>query len=407
MSVQPIPLVLKRSPEHWMLEDYLRENPEVVVVGLDWITEFKDRENKLRSFYHCSLEQCYNEQGTSRQMMQHLHRIHHLLGWLEVHGHQGGETWQKTVAKVMEAWKTGVSKGRIRVIYDTERRGMAEKARLRLTKQQIDNLILENQSGQCDELAGQSECLEVDSNEVTTHVEKLVDDTINTEEPNIADVQPSQEHVEAFVDAREASQASMQFVESSEPNIEAMQIRETFIKATSSEDVEKAEKDFVKKEEDLGPKDLLAVREDNDILVDLINKPSKPSKSPEWVLKDNVRKEVNKFLFNYYARTPDEMFDRLGNPKKIKIKTADEFSYYCKRFTDQFVKDIMESYKSFNGGSIEGIETANMGAYNIEHDIRKFFCRDEIAPRTPNELGHHLSGGARDQGDIDLFNCYD
>lgn len=77
MLVQPVPLVIQRDPEHLRLEQYIVDNPEVkpscpfckhemqvVVVGLDWVTEFQ-KEGE-RSFYHCSLVPCKNEQGNSR-----------------------------------------------------------------------------------------------------------------------------------------------------------------------------------------------------------------------------------------------------------------------------------------------------------------------------------------------------
>ena len=41
-----------------------REFLQVVVVGLDWVTEFQKEGD--RSFYHCSLKPCKNEQGNSR-----------------------------------------------------------------------------------------------------------------------------------------------------------------------------------------------------------------------------------------------------------------------------------------------------------------------------------------------------
>ena len=40
MLVQEVPLVLAK-PEHPRLEQYVVDNPGVVVVGLDWVTEFQ------------------------------------------------------------------------------------------------------------------------------------------------------------------------------------------------------------------------------------------------------------------------------------------------------------------------------------------------------------------------------
>ena len=48
----------------WAVHPYNLVSLQVVVVGLDWVTEFQ-KEGE-RSFYHCSLQPCKNEQGNSR-----------------------------------------------------------------------------------------------------------------------------------------------------------------------------------------------------------------------------------------------------------------------------------------------------------------------------------------------------
>ena len=51
MLVQEVPLVLSK-PEHPRLEQYVVDNPGVVVVGLDWVTEFQvPQECEARGLY--------------------------------------------------------------------------------------------------------------------------------------------------------------------------------------------------------------------------------------------------------------------------------------------------------------------------------------------------------------------
>jgi len=141
MLVQPVPLVLQREPEHPRLQQYIVDNPEVVVVGLDWVTEFQ-KEGE-RSFYHCSLQPCKNEQGNSRQMMQHLHRLHHVAGWLQEHGHVDLPP-QQSLQKVEQLRKSKKDvQGKVRVIADADRWSQAKKARLRLSKAMVDSLFSE------------------------------------------------------------------------------------------------------------------------------------------------------------------------------------------------------------------------------------------------------------------------
>ena len=63
---------IRRSPEHPLLLQYLRDNYGEMLVGLEMVTEFRTEEAGERPFYHCCLPDCFNEQGNSRQMMEHL-----------------------------------------------------------------------------------------------------------------------------------------------------------------------------------------------------------------------------------------------------------------------------------------------------------------------------------------------
>jgi hypothetical protein len=62
--VQPVSLVLT-APEHDRLEQLLADNPAVVVVGLAWVTELEGGPGD-RTYYHCALGPCRDEQGTAR-----------------------------------------------------------------------------------------------------------------------------------------------------------------------------------------------------------------------------------------------------------------------------------------------------------------------------------------------------
>ena len=90
-----LPFKIQRCPEHLTLADYINDNPAppCPFVGLENITEFSMTKEGLekarpdavtRPFYHCSLEGCYNEQGDSRQMFEHLVTYHHVSTWLRV-----------------------------------------------------------------------------------------------------------------------------------------------------------------------------------------------------------------------------------------------------------------------------------------------------------------------------------
>ena len=79
--------VIKSSPEHSSLQEYLSDNPDppCPIVGLENITEFRTRDGSKRPFYHCSLGGCCHDQGDSRQMFQHLITFHHVFTWAQEH----------------------------------------------------------------------------------------------------------------------------------------------------------------------------------------------------------------------------------------------------------------------------------------------------------------------------------
>ena len=77
--------VIKSSPDHRSLQEYLSDNPEppCPIVGLENVTEFQTKDGAKRPFYHCSLGGCCHDQGDSRQMFQHLITFHHVLTWAQ------------------------------------------------------------------------------------------------------------------------------------------------------------------------------------------------------------------------------------------------------------------------------------------------------------------------------------
>lgn len=79
--------VIKSSPDHRSLQEYLSDNPEppCPIVGLENVTEFQTKDGAKRPFYHCSLGGCCHDQGDSRQMFQHLITFHHVLTWAQEH----------------------------------------------------------------------------------------------------------------------------------------------------------------------------------------------------------------------------------------------------------------------------------------------------------------------------------
>jgi len=143
-------VVIKCNPDHLTLADYLADNPHppCPIVGLDNITEFWPGQRKSgekitynkRPFYHCSLPDCYNEQGNSRQIMQHLMRQYHVESWVK----ERGEVVPKDMHDLVNLCKklTGdkVELDSMKVIMKEELWKKCERSRLRLTKRQAEAL---------------------------------------------------------------------------------------------------------------------------------------------------------------------------------------------------------------------------------------------------------------------------
>ena len=133
---------------------------------------------------------------------------------------------------------------------------------------------------------------------------------------------------------------------------------------TKEIDVVKAE---VLKKED-GPTDLLrTAQQEVDIQVE-----NQVAANPEYKFRERVVRKVKNVLHDFYARNPEDKVDKQGNPKEIKIKTAEEFTLHARNFSKRFEEEISESYISFHGNK-EGLEKENIDQYNIAHEIRKYF----------------------------------
>ena len=142
-------IVIKCNPEHLTLADYLEDNPHppCPIVGLDNITEFWPGHRKpgdkvtvhRRPLYHCSLSECYNEQGSSRQMMEHLMRQYHVESWVKERGESVPQDMHDLV-KLCKELTEKVDLGSMKVIMKEELWKKCMEARLRLTKRQAEAL---------------------------------------------------------------------------------------------------------------------------------------------------------------------------------------------------------------------------------------------------------------------------
>jgi hypothetical protein len=219
-------------------------------------------------------------------MMQHLHRLHHLAGWLEAQGEAAGPLpWPQALLvgpaeqckhrpQAVERLRDGGRQpaGELRSLRDPKLWALARKARLRLSREQVDRI----------------------------------------------------------------------FTEASEVKEESVKLEE-------------------------GPADLLRPCKDPDVRVEAI-----VEQEPIVKFKHKVTDRVKRVLLNFYAKNEDDVVDKLGNPKEIKIKSKAEFEVHCKALSLKYQEEITDSYMSFNG-SLDGIEKENIGTYNIDHEIRKIF----------------------------------
>lgn len=95
-------------------------------------------------------------------------------------------------------------------------------------------------------------------------------------------------------------------------------------------------------------------------------------KDPEKVFYEKVVNMVKINLNRYFAKSSENMFDKAGKPKQIKIKDSKEYATYCRHFSKKFSKDIKETFELTNG-NLEGIEKLSVLEYGLEHDIHKHF----------------------------------
>jgi len=145
--------VIKRGPEHSTLAEYIADNPHppCPIVGLDYVTEFWPQAGvTARPAYHCSLQECYNEQGNSRQMMQHLIRQYHVECWAREKVKPGQAVPDNmqglvTLCKNLTGGKE-VDLQSMKVILNKDLWEKCKKAKLRLNKQEADALFKENKN---------------------------------------------------------------------------------------------------------------------------------------------------------------------------------------------------------------------------------------------------------------------
>jgi len=181
-------VVIKRNPELPTLAEYLGDNANCPIVGLDNITEFWPlagvcTDLSKRPFYHCSLGDCYNEQGNSRQMMQHLVRKHHAEGWLKEKGISFPDNLEGVLTRCREIVENKVWDIRdMKMIVNESLWLKCKKAKLRLDKKEALDLYKVN----LNHVTSQIESLNVankDTNIVNDpiHCEELKSQTKNSE----------------------------------------------------------------------------------------------------------------------------------------------------------------------------------------------------------------------------------
>ena len=155
-------------------------------------------------------------------------------------------------------------------------------------------------------------------------------------------------------------------------------LKSTCVDPSLDEDLEKCSKQMedvkvepLKKEE--GPKDLLRAPQEENIQIE-----AQVVATPEFIFRANVARKVKKALMNFYAANPDDMVDKRGIPKEIKIKTSEEFTMHARNLSKQFEAEIAESYIAFHG-SREGIEKEKIDTYfdhaHMDNEVRKYFSR--------------------------------
>lgn len=271
-----------------------------------------------------------------RQMMQHLHRLHHVTGWLEEQGVAGPLPLHLVLERVEQLRSEGREVvGRIRAIPNPARWAAARRARLRLSKAQLDSIFAEAGGG-----------LDALEDQVRLKVSDVVT-VIDNSEPLKKEASP------------------MNMLRGDQEDLGRLKV--SGVVTVPDDTVAEGPSEPLKKE--TGPKDVL--RGDQEEIVAIVQNKSSEAISMEKY-EFNVRKRVINVLKKYYASNAEDLVDKKGNKKVIKIKSKEEFEKTAKHFTKKYQKEIMESYLTFNM-STEGIDKINIGEYNIDHEIEKYF----------------------------------
>jgi len=376
--------VVRREPEHSSLAAYLADNPRppCPLVGLAWITEFRPA-GPGRPHYHCSLPDCRNEQGTARQMMDHLIRRHHVSGWLETVVGVGGVAASQTEL-VRQCWELQAGLGRqeeVGVVVSQQLWLQCTKARLRLTRQQAEQLRLKHskQSPRAQPECGQGPGSLVQQpivEKVIPHTDGVTSDTTAPEERDIAECAQAAERISigdpgddrlviSDIELRPLEQNNVSDLPA-EPteNVSNIEVQPTV-------DVVKEEPRIMKEEN--------AVSRGSDLLAgtqELASIENNRKKKPARNFVDKVTQEVNWKLQRYYAKNKEDVKDKL-----IKIKNLKEFQDLCREFSHRFRKEIKETFVSFNG-SEEGIDEVDATQYGIEHSIDRHFSDKPVCVPT-------------------------
>ena len=107
----------------------------------------------------------------------------------------------------------------------------------------------------------------------------------------------------------------------------------------------------------------------------------KPPVEPIFIFKQKITQLVRDQLFMYYALNENDLTDKHGEKKVIKIRGKAEYIDICRMFSQKFCEQVKETYLAINNDSLDGIERINAQAYGIEIEIHKFFSeRPEVEP---------------------------
>ena len=105
-----------------------------------------------------------------------------------------------------------------------------------------------------------------------------------------------------------------------------------------------------------------------------------PWEDPMFIFKSKITELVREQLNMYWAKNNEDMTDKYGEKKPIKIRGTGDYTSICKRFSKKFQAEVQETYLAINN-SLEGIEKINARAYGIEFEIHKYFSeKPEVEP---------------------------